>query len=93
MQQMNREIEKRQTDKEITKYKHMIQEVYLKFIETTDPTKQLGLEREESLLMGENLDIQQVRSVLDKQLLQVQRTQRALSLAGLQNPNNFMEEL
>ena len=93
MHYMNMEIEKRQTDKEITKYKSMIQEVYLKFIESTDPTKPLTLEKEESILMGENLDIQKVRSVLDNQLLQVQRTQRALSLAGLQNPNNFMEEL
>jgi len=83
IQHMNMEIEKRQTDKEITKYKNMIQEVYLKFIETADPTKPLQLEKEESILMGENLDIAKVRSVLDNQMLQVQRTQKALSLAGL----------
>lgn len=74
IQTMNMEIEKRQTDKEITKYKNMIQEVYLKFIEKEDPTKPLSLEKEESILMGENLNIQKVRSVLDNQLLQVQRT-------------------
>lgn len=41
IQTMNMEIERRQTDKEITKYKNMIQEVYLKFIEKEDPTKPL----------------------------------------------------
>lgn len=80
---MSMEIERRQTDQEITKYKKMIQEVYLKFIENADPTKELSLEKEESMLMGENLDIQKVRTVLDRQLTQVQKTQRALALAGL----------
>lgn len=41
IQTMNMEIERRQTDKEIMKYKNMIQEVYLKFIEKEDPTKPL----------------------------------------------------
>lgn len=71
IESMNTEIEKRQTDKEIMKYKNMIQEVYLKFIETADPTKPSTLENEEKILMGENLNIKQVRSVLDNQLLQV----------------------